>query len=775
MWGGVKRRVHAAELVRNFSNTKGPETLRRQLYTEPRPWFVGWSLHEGHHRMNDFTSAKLLQWCAAVTLLEPQYAQRAEHYRSGFELCRVIHNHHDMKSSAWNACFRLLEVGGDLEAAYQWIELRLKSGGAHELGHYVWLLRVAQSCPNDELVEEMVDAVREVYQVHFCTIFEHVATKERVLLDFDPAMEDDRVYLAKLFQLFRALKPRISDRELRSWIDATPTLDVDEEKYFTIVRAEAVLPHLENGQPVATPTVRQPRLRDSLLDCSFEMELQDAAFAGDAHRTAQLVECVVNELQREKESIEQNKRFDRPTGGKRPIWRHYRNTSASMFRYRLVESVGVTPELYHYLIVSLVDTAPSTALALKEKVMQCGLRLLDLTRAVLICRLENAEEQQAQLLKEQLEAVTYREKLDGENIHCKAIESYWKYDHVLLQNYLNALSMSAFYSLLIDELGPEKTQSLILSSKIHGEKIALEDVVAIDDHFRDALAKYFRTVRGKGPIDSALDRIGDVFPQLDIALTNSIPGFEDHCLSAECDICTTTAELKRRFTGAKRIAVLDTSFLEVRRDFWRVGQHDESHEKSALIVPYFVLRALHEGMDTTCPCTITVALDGKSAAHAERQRLNYRSVLNTVKECVDSGAVQLLYHSECMLAQMVPSEFPLDPTQDNDLFTSVIAMLSCLLPDSTIVACTEDSNLAERIKQTAARGLLQPNVLILTGGSDHEVQAKGPSTGTLDSLSQGFEPIITPDERRGLQHRFLLLCLNLIKRCLNHFAFGGES
>ncbi|EPY29915.1 hypothetical protein STCU_04328, partial [Strigomonas culicis] len=682
MWGGVKGRKNYSDVFKNWSATKGLDEIRRAVYQEPRPWFVGFRLHEHRHLLQDAHCARLLSWAASVVQLQASAALKKEAYGYSQELFGVLVHSHKAGPNALAAYMRLCEVGKDLSMAFRWHKFWLQSdrAGAGGLGPYVWLLRVSAASPSDESAEDMAAAVRESYLDHFATdvLYEDTDTynvsggRERVA-SFQhprPSTDEEREQLHAFCCAFRHLRPRLTDPELVQFAEALPVTDEDVRAYVAHGypgRSHChTFPHLEGGVPHPPRDAARPALIDSLLHPDLLRQLEHASFD---RRDAK---AVIALLQQYKEAVvEEAARAQKGAAAKppHPIWRQTSDATARAFRHDLVQAGGLTPELYHYLIVALGRTQPTAALRTIERMKAANLRVLDWTRTVALVAADGSLADQQRLFNEQLHDIDFRRQLDEQHETNKMLEHYWKYQYTDFFYYRNALDEEAFYSVLLHSLGPQKVQQLLLRSGRCGADTRAEELVAVSAPLRRAALRYYRSsAKGATGVDTAVNAITAAMPMLDVsAIGEEVPHFRDYCLREETDgIMTDLASIRDYLQRFDVIYLMDTSFVETGEAFLKVGkQRREAEGKRVLVLfPYILLQQLTRSakLEGSTPSTIISfdpALQESIQQEAVLARQRLQSLFALTQEHAsggprrqEGGALQrrLLHFTECLLA-----------------------------------------------------------------------------------------------------------------------------
>ncbi|SCU67822.1 uncharacterized protein TEOVI_000698100 [Trypanosoma equiperdum] len=718
MWGGVKVRAHHRDIFRAWSASQNLETLRRQLYREPRPWYMAFKLHQHRHLLSDYHCARLLSWCTAVVQLERRPVPKRKAYMYAQHVFQFMVHSHKVGKESYQEFFRLCALGRDVTAAFRWQQYLVEAGQSFPLSHYTWLLHIAAASPSDEITEDMTEGVWEAYLGRYCSPVKNDVTGQTAMAHFQPTTSEEQQELEGLFAAFKALKLRIEPTakpELLQFIDNLPNTPqvVPGATSWPTVSRHTIFPHMEAAVPWEAPTLVQPRLRDSLLHPSFVADLERTAWTGDVKGVVALVNEYRQRITAEKEQTSATKH----RSGERDIWRHYADPAAVAFRRVLVEEGGVTAELYHYLIVALSATQPSLALRTLRRMENAKLRVLDLTRAVMIVRSEGSSEEQLNLLKEGLKSIEERCKIDEDYDVTREVELYWKFNYAEFFHYRNALNGVELYRILMEGLGPVRVQELLVGAK-GAVSYPSEDVVVFDEVFRIAVARHYRNCTGEAEVERALNEITQHMPKLDISLVGSCQHFDGYALPPSDAVATDITSLARKLLGYHTIYLLDSSFVESSEAFLGLGSlnEEENGGHSLVLVPYCCLRQISSVLDA--PDGEVVSYDealqevGKEDQFIASQRLRslYALLLN------DKGNVKrrVLHFSECLLSQIVTGAVD-SAGSDNDHLLLVLAMVRAIAPKETnVVLCTDDAHLVQRLRHDEVASLFAGQVNVLS-------------------------------------------------------------
>lgn len=732
MWGGLKGRAHYGHVFRQWSATKPVEELRQALFKEPRPWFIAHSLHEHRHHVSDHQGSRLLSWCTTVSQLAKTVEERRRAYQYSQEVFRILSNHHQVGEASILEYMRLCAAGKDLSAAYsvyQHFVLNLSrssiSGGSEgcdnripsfqrtstiKLVYLAWLARIAMLSPSDDKAEDMVMGIIDLFvqkvgplpcdSVLVKNAVEGNSLKEcSVWLTLAPGEQEQLQYLCCCLV---SLASRVEDKKLRATLKSIPICAREAKEYLQSHGWPSSAHHhsfscLEGGKMFDTGhAIRNtkhdssssssypfhsfsilPRLKDSILHPTWIEQLESSAFiCHNVQDVIRTLEGVQNLVQKEKECTE---------NGTTPLhsvlrrqesvlWRQLRDPSAVLFREKMVKNGlhGITPELYHYLIVALAPSKPTAALRTLQRMQDAKLRVLDLTRAYLIIHVRDSPDDQARLFAEQLKEMDSRERLDEDHKMNAHLEAYWKYDYVTFFHYQNKLSRENFLFYLMKGLGVRAVQDLLVRhyfsstksdqaapSREEVEKQVQVDLVVLDADLRHATYRYLSQTFGEVSVQTCLDEVTEVMPQLDISLIGvDIPHFEKYSLASssavtkkkrtvndtveekfnshqllpveKCEeagkeedfIATDLPSLRRLLAPYDHIYVVDASFVETGDAFLGLGKEqplwlsDNSSSvvisaqqrppRSLVLIPYLTLRQL---ADSAAQSSMFVSFD----------------------------------------------------------------------------------------------------------------------------------------------------------------------
>ncbi|CUE71497.1 Hypothetical protein, putative, partial [Bodo saltans] len=827
MWGGIKHARDYSHHFREWSSSKPLENLRKALFREPRPWYLGFQIDKFNHAIDERTSEKLMRWCTSIVSLESNSTRRKEAYHNSHELFALMMNRKKLSDATLAQFFSLCEVGGDVTSAYQWIRLMVdqrreqaslssdshvevpSSQQPYQLWHYVWLLRIVMRSPNDDVVGEMVQAVREVYETIFSPPSEigvegedlggEETSSDRSVVEHMVCDNFDEALLQReLFALARKLAPRIQDAELRSWcFRAESSLMISDEvaaatstevrsamklQHWVFPQLDAqIAPHEENAEISkktenkafyqSPPTIENPYLIDSLLSPQFLEKLMSASTSFDVKGVGFWIQAFLEDIAAEKAKISSadqhtKKRQHTPTSTNPiPVWRDYRNPSHHEFRKMIIEDQGVPAELYHYLIVALSQTSPRMAVLTKSKMSARGMRTLDLTRAVLIAACKDSFDDQKALLLEQQTDFAKRVQLDIDFETPKVVEVYWKFEyHEFLHLRNGVKKMQDFYVLLMDALNVPDVQRLIAATS--DTLIHEEELVAVDEEARDAVYCTLRKRRGAVEVEDALDIITEHCPMLDLALINSFPHFKEYTLADNDEIATTVDELSRRLFSSssqpRDVYLMDSSFIETSERFFTAS--NQTGRERAIVIPWFCLKHLVETVDGVGEQCMDAEM-GKIQKHERNvaiQRLQQISTMLLQQRAPGYVGPKfiVLHFSECLLAQSISrADFPsLSPeTSDDDLMSSILLLLSTIstrtsVSTGEVLLCSDDPQLVEQVTNeetsTIASCLRQVTVLStppVEEADGMETQSSAQAVNMVNSVACDFVPNLGDD------------------------------
>lgn len=727
MWGGVKARVQHGDIFRAWSASQGLETLRHRLHREPRPWYVAWSLHKHRHLMGDHHCARLLAWCATVMNLERRRPAKRQAYMCAQQVFQVMVHSHKVGAETYREFFRLCATARDLTTAFHWQQYLVETGQSFPLSHYTWLLHIAALSPNDEQAEDMAEAVWEVYVARYCCPVRNDVTGDTATSHFQPSNEEESRQLEGLFRAFKALRPKIehgTKSELLQFIDSLPdvTNSCAVNSAWPTTSRHHTFRELEAGASWKPPSLFHPRLRDSLLHADFVGDLEKAAFSSNVQRVVEMVNEYLKRIlaEKNKTSAEEYR-----AAGRRDIWHCFADPSAMAFRKPLVEEGGVTAELYHYLIVALSTTQPSMALRTLRRMEEAGLRVLDLTRAVMIVRTEGSAAEQQALFQDQIREMELRRKIDEDYDITREVELFWKFKYAEFFHYRNSLTSMEFYRLLIEGLGPARVQQLLLDAKLH-DVCALEDVVVLNKAFREAAAMHYRSLLGETEVNNALDTIARQMPKLDISLMGSLPHFSDYALPESDFVATDVLTLREKLGGYSKIFILDSSFVETSEQFLALGRSSIAKEPGSflVLVPYCCLRQLASTIEQEEDIvSFDAALQANNNAEPFIASQRLRGLFALLNEGGNMNTrTRVLHFSECLLAHTVDTA-GLDPGHsDNDHLLLVLAMIRAIAPEtSRVVLCTDDAHLVKLLYSEKHASLFAGEVLVMSSAPSQEI------------------------------------------------------
>lgn len=845
MWGGVKHKRDYSAIFQEWVPTKSIEKLRKSLFAEPRPWWIGWSLHQRQLWLDDKTCASLMRWTSTIYSLEANQERKAGVYQYGQSLFAMFDKTHRITEGKTFAQYLLMcEAAGDVDSAYKWIKYYIEHTNQHQLHHYVWLMRIATKCPNDAEVEDMIAAVREVYTVAFVEHSSGGSDDEGRgteksggcgtlgSMHLQPESEEECVLLEELFFNLQKMAHRVDDPDLFRWIkdcvDALPAVvgpsvavrrvgsfvvlqnsqqshaarsrkHVSELAYentvlrylragmccvFPLLEASVTrstseeLPLVNAAAARPMPSIAEPFLVDSLFSDEFVDALETASFSSDVRRVTALVQGYLEDIAEEKKMLDSPSsrvHVHKPTPTNPiPVWRSYTEASHREFRSQLVAAQGPSAELYHYLITALANgTSLRLALSTKEKMEARGMRVLDLTRAVLVAACKGSTTHQLALIQEQLREVEDRKKLDEDFDTTKAVEAFWKFQYPLLFHYRNALTMEEFYKILVSALGVAELQRLVVAANAPLEE---HDVVVIDESVRSAVQFWLRSRRGPLEVQNALDVVTNHAPRLDLALVNAIPCFNDYVLMENENIATTPAELRHRVmatygSSKKFVFLMDASFVETTECFTNVVSSFTSNLSEALIfIPYTCLAQLAETVeDGARAASADVSLEESRMQEVAASRLRLRQLAALIAQSRNrrqttgtpseaSVDVAVLHFTEALMSHVALSVRP--DLSDDDQLIATAALLRAALNGASfrgvegnstaceVVLCTDDPILLRRVQRDAAISLLLSGVHIARSPEIREpTDTPAEQSAAVEMVRRAAEEPAQPAER----------------------------
>ncbi|CAD2214885.1 hypothetical protein ADEAN_000233800 [Angomonas deanei] len=443
MWGGFKGRKNYTDVFKRWSATKGLEELREALFQEPRPWFLGFSLHQQNHLLQDHHIARLTSWCTTLVQLQPTKETKTEAYRYSQEMFNLLVGAHKPGKQSLFEYFRLCAIGKDLTSAYHWQKYWIEAhlDGSQALVSYTWLIRIALLHPSDEAAEDMVAAVRDSYLDVFCQI-EKVDASDRnqikvlAFKHFQPTNDEQADELRDLFSALKAIRPRVRDRELAEFIEALPLEETTLSSSWPGSDYCHTFPQLEgNETPLRPFSVLHPRLVDSILHPELIHSLEKASF--EEHNVAKVIEILKHYQSTVQEEKEKPKSFHLKGAN---IWRQFSDPTAVYFRRSVVTAGGLTPELYHYVITALcLSSQPTAALRTLSRMEESNMRILDATRFVCMVAAKESKQECGRLFRAQLDEIRLRRQIDEDHDTCKEIEHYWKFQYTDFLHYRNRL------------------------------------------------------------------------------------------------------------------------------------------------------------------------------------------------------------------------------------------------------------------------------------------------------------------------------------------------
>lgn len=766
MWGGLKGRKNYGVVFRNWSATKPLEELRRALFKEPRPWYLLFSIHEHRHYLSDHHGARLLSWSTTVLQLSnhsnplrpsenAHFVSRQRNiYKYIQESVGLLLHSHAAGEQTFYAYMRLCAVGKDLTAAYRfykyWDELGRPE--SRTLLCCAWLAIVAAQSPSALQAEEMILQVYQLYREYFIDELESRETsriepsnsfmtafgrESNKILTAEE--KKDRKYLLACFVVVGSQMQHSNDT--KTFLDFIQKIPMSVEVAALYLNQQgwpSASPHqtfreLERGVVFPSPTVDYPRLSSSLLHPEFQQCLEAASFNQNTEKVVKLLRLFERRVKEEKEKC-LSRRDSRKTMGE--IWFQPYDASASEFRKKIVEIGGLSSELYHYLVVSLASTKPSAAIRTLERMKAANLRVLDITRAVMITKVEGSPDTQASLFDEQLAEIETREKLDRDHETNTSLEAFWKYDYPSFFHYQNALNREEFFFFLMPKLGPAKVQELLMSSESRGslsDDLGIlpnhlktekkNDLIVLDEDLRSATRRYMTSQFGEGTVEQLLNEVTRCMPKLDISVLGALPFFDSYALLPGENIATDVHQLRKKLSSFTCIYLMDASFIETSDSFRRVGlqrfsseESSESSCSSLVLFPYVTLLQLASSIKAAAEIvSFDPALQGdlKSESFLATERLqSIYSMISSSQFTRSSGNdslpyARILHFTESFLSHMISLKelqmFRLHPESSvNDQMLLLLALIRTVAPaNARVVLCTDDFQLRDKVHDFA--------------------------------------------------------------------------
>lgn len=683
--------------------------------------------------------------------------------------------------------------------------------------HLAWLARLATISPSDDKAEDMAIGVVELYTQHFGLLpcdssiinCNNATIKSLEMYELWPSFTAaEQSHMKYLCCCLVSLAPRVQEETFRSKLESIPLTLNEAQRHLRNCGWPSIAHHhsfpcLEGGiieldtdhledykndkslSPHCFFSVL-PRLQDSLLHPEWVKKLEVAAFCNqNVHEVSKLIQRIQQLIEEEKRSSKNGVPLlhSAPFSQGPLLWRQLHDPSAVLYRKKIVENGAnsITPELYHYLIAALTHSKPTAALRTLDRMQQAKLRILDLTRAYLILHVQDSPDIQAKLFADQLKEIDFRERLDedhGINAH---LEAYWKYDYVTFFHYQNKLSRENFLWYLMKGIGLRATQALLLnyyypSSSLQnkekvvdagsqGEKMDYElqaDLVVLDADLRRATYRFLSQVFGESSVQTCLDDVTAVMPQLDISLIGSeIPHFEQYALPPPSKatrkeivndgqehegephdantIATDIAALGRLLAPYDHIYVIDASFLETSEAFLglaktppatRVGNYNpgihttaekNGKPKSLVLIPYLSLRQLAESATQTdhfVSFDPALQQDIREESNLALQRLHslFCMISNprpnkmlSDNEFVNlpfyNSTVRIFHFTECFLSHVLLPPSSCDSfgfgsnREENNRMLLILSLLRTVAASQTrLVLCSDDENLNKSLE-----------------------------------------------------------------------------
>ena len=267
-----------------------------------------------------------------------------------------------------------------------------------------------------------------------------------------------------------------------------------------------------------------------------------------------------------------------------------------------IKPVSVTPELYHYLVVSLVSRQIGLALQLLQQMVRAGIAPLDLTIAVVVAHLVRSGDDGrlatplAQQFLDRHDARIAADRALEPYEHPAAELAYWQYDYVGYMAHTNRLSEQRFYVLVgrfagllpLHELvwrcrgpntshgipvvgtsGPDEDAVEAAPAAVTGSLMAPPSVAATagdgDRRLREtwlrltslvpahcfAVRDLLARLEGPADVDRGVQYVMQHAPQLDVAIiAQTIPLFKDYVPSRP--LFYTVADLSRWLEEQRR-------------------------------------------------------------------------------------------------------------------------------------------------------------------------------------------------------------------------------
>lgn len=554
-----------------------------------------------HHQVGEASILEYMRLCAVGKDLSAAYS---------------VYQHFVLNVSA-------APIAGDSESCAKCLPSFQKSSTI-KLVYLAWLSRIAMLSPSDEKAEDMIMGIVDLFtqkigplpcdSVPARSVAEGNSLKEcSVWPTLAPVEQEQLQYLCCCLV---SLVPRVEEKKLRATLKSIPISAREAKEYlqshgWPFSAHHHSFPCLEGGRMYDTDHIIRdvkhgnsncgsspyssfsilPHLKDSILNPTWIEQLETSAFRyHNVQDVIRVLESVQRLVQKEMECTKNGSPPPHSVLRRQEsmLWRHLRDPSAILFREKIVKNGlhSITPELYHYLIVALAPLKPTAALRTLQRMQDAKLRVLDLTRAYLIIHVRESPVDQDKLFTEQLNEMESRKRLDEDHRMNAHLEAYWKYDYVTFFHYQNMLSKENFLFFLMKGLGVRAVQDLLLrhyfsSSKSDPDALTREDeakkqlqvdLVVLDADLRHATYRFLSQAFGEVSVQTCLDEVTEVMPQLDISLIGGdIPHFETYSLvssgATAAKKCIANDTDKEKFKSHQHLPVENSEEVGKKEDF----------------------------------------------------------------------------------------------------------------------------------------------------------------------------------------------------------------
>uniref|UniRef100_A0A7S1M701 PIN domain-containing protein n=1 Tax=Neobodo designis TaxID=312471 RepID=A0A7S1M701_NEODS len=345
----------------------------------------------------------------------------------------------------------------------------------------------------------------------------------------------------------------------------------------------------------------------------------------------------------------------------------------------------ITPELYHYIIIAMLDH-PTLLQRTLERMREAGVQPLPETIVAAIRGLADSPAAQQRCFR-----MFWRSHQVDDIERARA---FWECDVAKLVATANELSRCDFATRVGHEAGAETLIALISSAEAEflGCHVPFDSIIATDPEAAMATRRVLEKTSETNCVN-AIELLEEHCPTLNLSHVGAVRSFQDYVPAGDFahdpeslrQLCMDACSLERN-TRQPTIGLLDASFAEADPDWL----HEAMMHCSVLIVPQVTL----DELDAT-------SRDGGITAD---ERDTAHQALVAIRGATRSGACRILHVSECFAALSKPGAID---AGTNGIMVAVAQLLESIFESAArVVLCANDQELLD-LAAHAALGTLR--------------------------------------------------------------------